>query len=68
MINRTLARRLEQLEAFVLPTDAPQIYMRVRSISSQGEVVNTHVIDMGQARPAKGLPGRLRPASTRYRQ
>jgi len=64
---RTLARRLEQLEAFVLPTDTPQIYMRVRSISSQGEVVDTHVIDMGQARQAKALPGRLRPAPTRYR-
>jgi hypothetical protein len=67
MISRTLARRLEQLEAFVLPTDTPQLYIRIHLVNSDGEVVATHVIDMGQARPTKVLPGRLRPAQSRYR-
>ncbi len=40
-----------RLEAFVLPTDPPQVYMRVLSISTHGEVVDTHVIKMGPARP-----------------
>ena len=51
--SRTLVRRLEQLEAVVLPTDPPLEYMRIHSISSNGEVVNTRLIKLNQVRPAK---------------
>ena len=37
MINRSLARRLEQLEAFVLPSEAPQVYMRIHFVSPDGD-------------------------------
>ena len=66
MINRTLAHRLEQLEAFVLPTDAPQACIRVNSVSPERKLVKTLVVKIGYGRPAKGLLGRLRPAPTRY--
>ena len=51
MINRTLARRLEQLEAFVLPTDPPQQYIRLHSISPDGEGVDTRVLKVGEVQP-----------------
>jgi hypothetical protein len=57
MINRTLARRLEQLEDFVLPTDAPQLCVRIHSMSSGGELVKTHVVKLGQVQPAR-VPAR----------
>lgn len=63
---RTLARRLEQLEAFVLPIDPPQVFIRVHSVSPEGKLVRTVVVKMGYGRPAN-LLGRLRPAATSYR-
>jgi len=60
MINRTLARRLEQIEAFLLPIDAPEVYIRIHSISSDGEVVATHVVEIGQARPVNTMARRSR--------
>ena len=60
MINRTLARRLEQLEDFVLPTDAPQLCVRIHSMSSDGALVKTHVVKLGQVRPVRVLAGRSR--------
>jgi hypothetical protein len=41
MINRTLARRLAQLESCVAPNDVSQTYMRIHSISPDGELVKT---------------------------
>jgi hypothetical protein len=50
MTSRTLVRRLEQLEAFVLPTDPPEQYVRVHSVSPEGKLVRTLVVKIGQRR------------------
>ena len=48
MITRMLARRLERLEDVVFPADAPQLCMRIHSISPDGEVVKTQVVNLGR--------------------
>ncbi len=63
---RTLARRLEQLEAFVLPTDPPQVYIRVHFISPDGEVVKTLVLKIGHGH-GRGTKRPQRWSPTRYR-
>ena len=60
MINRTLARLLEQLEDFVLPIDAPEVYIRIHSISPDGEVVDTHDVKIGKVRPVNVMARRSR--------
>ena len=60
MISRTLARRLKQLEEFVLPSDAPQQCVRIHSISPDGEVVDTHVVEIDLVRPVNVMARRSR--------
>jgi hypothetical protein len=50
MINRTLARRLAQLESCVAPNDVSQTYMRIHSISPDGELVKTLELKIDSSR------------------
>lgn len=59
MRSRALARRLEQLEAFVSPTDAPEQYISIHIVGSDGEVVETKVLKLGFGTPVKVLRGQL---------
>ena len=50
MIGRTIYRRLEELEAFLPPPGEPE-FMTVEFVSSDGEVVDTRVLQLGEVRP-----------------
>jgi hypothetical protein len=61
MINTNLARRLQELEDFVLPTNAPQVYVRIHSISAEAKVVKTVVVRIECGPPYKGPTGPTAP-------
>ncbi len=55
MIGRTIYRRLEELEAYLPPPGGPE-FMTLDFVSSDGEIVDTRVLQLGEVRP----PGRNR--------
>jgi hypothetical protein len=52
MINGSIKRRMRKLEAVVLASKAPQLYIRVCSASTDGEVTRTLVVKLGSAEDA----------------
>ena len=65
MIGRTIYRRLEDLEAYLPPPGEPE-FMTLEFVSSDGEIVDTRVLQLGEVR----TPGRnrRRPKRSGWRQ
>jgi hypothetical protein len=57
MIGRTIYRRLEELEAYLPPPGGPE-FMTLDFVSSDGEIVDTRVLQLGEVRPAGRNRGR----------
>ena len=57
MIGRTIYRRLEELEAHLPPPGEPE-FLTLEFVSSDGEIVDTRVLQLGEVRPLGRNRGR----------